>query len=364
MAANDATKTIALGLQGGGSHCAFTWGVLDVLLDEVQAGRLRIAAISGASGGALTGAVCAYGLLTGPEEARRLLEQFWLSVSDQSLWPENPLRAWLPPGERWNVDWDPLAIGFGLAEQVTSPYWSPWRWQDLIGELLTQVIGDFGRFGTPGRHAPKLFVRATAVDRTARRIFGPGEITLQALLASAALPTLFQAVEIDGVHYWDGGYLANPAMDPLLDCADDLLTVLIDPLNVSGGPPITPRQIVNRINEVSFNASWVLEMRQIELINRLLQQGHLTGSKYRQKRLHLISNDRYMEEIGAASKIVPSREFLLALRDAGREAGRNWLAANHGALGVRSTLDTESELALRLGGSGTAMQRLAPRPAG
>lgn len=360
MAESNAAKTIAIALQGGGSHTAFSWGVLDVLLDKVEEGMLHIAAISGASGGALNGAICAFGLLSSPMEAKRLLERFWVSVAEQSLWPENPWRDWLPNPERWNMDWDPLAIGFGMAEQVTSPYWNPWSLQDLIGDLLTQVIGDFAALGAPGRGGPSLFVSATAVDRTAVRIFGPGEITLQALLASACLPTLFKAVEIDSIPYWDGGYLANPALNPLLNCADDLLTVLIDPLNVANGPPVNPRQIVNRINEVSFNASWVLEMRQIELINRLIREGRLQGDKYREKRLHLISNDRFMEEIGAASKIVPSRDFLSTLRKAGREAAERWVAKNFSALGVRSSLDTRHELALRLDGSRLAVHALKP----
>lgn len=365
MAALGEPKKVALGLQGGGSHTAFSWGVLDELLDKVAEGRLQITAISGASGGALTGAVCAYGLLSGPDEAKRLLEQFWGAVGEQSLWPENPWRIGLPDDSpsRWNVDWNPVAIGLGMAEQITSPYWNPLSrsWQHMIGELLAGVIGDFSALGAPGGRGPKLFVSATAVDRTALRIFGPGEITLEALLATACLPTLFEAVEIGGIPYWDGGYLANPALNPLLDWADDLLTILIDPLDIGNSPPETPRQIINRINEVSFNASWVLEMRQIELINKLLREGHLKESKYREKRFHIIRNDRFMEEIGAASKLVPSRDFLLALRERGKAAARRWIDQDFGKLGVASSLDTQRELGLRLNGSHEAVSTLAPR---
>ncbi len=355
-------KTVAIGLQGGGSHSAFAWGVLDELLEKVDQGQLRIAAISGASGGALNGAVCAYGLRESAKAAQKLLEKFWISVSEKSLWPENPLRSLLPENSprRWNVDLNPLAIGFGMAEQITSPYLNPWGSHNILKPLLAEVIPDCGEFAAQEGNAPRLFVSATAVDRTALRIFGPGEITIDALLASACLPTLFQAVTIDGTPYWDGGYLANPALNPLLDFADDILTILIDPLDVKSGPPVTPQQIVNRINEVSFNASWVLEMRQIQLINQLCKDGLLKGGKYKLKRLHLIKNDEFMEAIGAASKIVPSRDFLLALREEGRRTARDWLERNFNEIGQSSTLDADAQVSLRLKGSLSAVSDLRP----
>ena len=169
-------------------------------------------------------------------------------------------------------------------------------------------------------------------------------------MASTCLPTLFRAVEIDGAYYWDGGYMGNPALNPLVDCTDDLLTVLIDPLDVAGEPPKNPRQIVNRINEVSFNSSWVWEMRQIELINQLLNKGFLQGSKYTPKRFHLIRNDRFMESIGAASKQNPSRDFVYELRDIGRECADKWVSMHLKDVGTKSSLDVEKEVALRLRG--------------
>lgn len=357
-------RTVAIALQGGGSHCAFSWGVLDALLEKVEQEELNITAISGASGGALNAAVCAYGLLTGPQEAQKLLRKFWISVSEQSLWPENPLRTMLPEDapERWNVDLDPLAISIGMAEQITSPYLNPWGSNNILRPLLANVIPDFSVFGHPDANSsmPRLFISATAVDRTALRIFGPQEITIDALLASACLPTFFQAIMIEGTPYWDGGYLANPALNPLLDHADDLLTILVDPLDVKNAPPVKPRQIVNRINEVSFNASWILEIRQIELINKLYREGHLQGTKYREKHLHLIRNDDFMQAIGATSKIVPSRDFLLALHKSGRETAKQWIDDHFDELGIRSSLDTNAEIALRLRGSNTSVAELKP----
>jgi len=363
MAKPSEVKTLAIALQGGGSHSAFAWGVLDELLEEVGEGRLRIAAISGASGGALNGAVCAYGLRKGTKAAQNLLRKFWISVSEKSLWPENPFQSALPESspQRWNVDLNPLAIGIGMAEQITSPYLNPWGSQNILRPLLAEAIPDFGAFAESGGGAPRLFVSATAVDRTALRIFADGEITIDALLASACLPTFFEAVWIDGTPYWDGGYLANPALNPLVDCADDILTVLIDPLEVKDGPPKTPRQIVNRINEISFNASWVLETRQIELINKLCADGLLKGGKYKFKRLHLIRNDAYMEAIGAASKMVPSRDFLLALHAEGRRTARDWLKQDFDKIGESSSLNVEASVKLRLEGSWKAVAELGPR---
>jgi NTE family protein len=341
-------KVVGLGLQGGGSHAAFTWGVLDRLLDAVASNLLKIEAISGTSGGALNGAVCAYGMIEGPHEAKRRLKQFWDAVSSEALWPLEPYRMLLPKASplRWNVDWSPMAIGVGMAEQICSPYWNPWS-GNAIGGLIEAIIPDFERLNTGQGGAPKLFVCATNVNETALRIFGPGEISAKALMASSCYPTLYQAVQIDGSFYWDGGYMGNPALDPLLDHTDDLLTILVDPLIVTDGPPVTPRQIVNRINEVSFAASWVLETQRIELINRLLRQRLLTTGKYTVKRFHVIRNDWFMEKIGAASKQNPSRDFLYELRDVGWQAADEWISQHYEAIGVRSSFCLDEEPSFR-----------------
>lgn len=196
-------RTIGLALQGGGAHAAFTWGVLDRLLDEVAEvakGGLLIKAISGTSGGALNGAACAYGLRDNAAQAKRLLGQLWNAVGAWSSWYPflfNPPTAELGSPRRWNVDANPFVIGQGMPEQVSSPYLTPWL-PDPIGPIMEQVIPDFGRLNQHHDDAPDLYVAATNVNRTALRIFGPGEITAKALMASACYPTLFQAVETGG----------------------------------------------------------------------------------------------------------------------------------------------------------------------
>ena len=357
-------KTLGLGLQGGGSHSAFTWGVLDRLLDEVETGNLNIAAISGTSGGALNGAVCAYGLMDGPEVAKRLLKKLWDASSSKAQWPVEPYRMLLPADstERWNVDYSPTAIFLGMAEQICSPYWNPLLW-DAISELIQEVITDFDRLNTPNRIGPKLFVCATNVNKTALRIFrsgenAQGEITSKSLMASSCYPTLFRAVEIAGEYYWDGRYMANPSLNPLVDYADDLLTVLIEPLDVAGEPPQDPRQIVNRMDELSANASWVWEMRQIELINQLLKDHQFVGNddlpkqsknkRYKHKHFHVIRNDTFMEKIGSASKANPSRDFVYQLRDVGWRCADEWVSKHLKDVGKRSSLDVSKEVALRL----------------
>ena len=293
--------------------------------------------------------------MDGPKEAKRLLKKLWDAVSSKSLWPVEPYRMLLHKDspERWNVDRSPIAIGLGMAEQIWSPYWNPLS-GNVIRELIEEVMPDLDRLNGTNRNGPKFFVCATNVNKTALQIFRAGggtrgEITPKTLMASACLPTRYRAVEIDGEYYWDGGYMGNPALNPLVDCTDDLLTVLIDPLDLVRGPPRTAREIVNRINEVSFGASWVLEMRQIELINQLLNKGLLKGGVYKLKRFHLIRNDRFMENIGAASKLNPSRDFVYELRDIGLKCADEWVSKQLKDVGAKSSLDVDKEVALRLG---------------
>lgn len=366
--ADTGPKQVGLALQGGGAHAAFTWGVLDRLLDEVEKGALFITGISGTSGGALNGAACAVGLNQSPRKAKELLAQLWESVGAHSYWHPsffNFPMAEIDSARRWNVDYNPFVIGQGLLQQVSSPYLTPWM-QNPLGSIIEEVIPDFHGINQPNDKAPDLYVSATNVNETALRIFEPWEITVKVLMASACYPTLFEAVQIGDDFYWDGGDMANPALKPLVKKgADDLLTVLINPLTVEHGPPMLSRQIVNRINEVSFGASWVTEVGQIGLINELIRNKVIPdgipapdGKTYSEKRFHVIAAPHFMEEIGAASKSTPSREFFLALRSAGREAAHSWVSKNLQYVGEESTFEIEEEIRNRLNGSVTALQSL------
>jgi NTE family protein len=358
MANTESIPTVGLALQGGGAHTAFTWGVLDRLLDEVANGKLFIRAISGTSGGALNGAACAYGLNESVPEAKRALERLWRLVGASSYWHPfyNWPTEWLNSPYRWNVDLNPFVIAQGMLQQISSPYAMPWS-SNPIGPIMEKVIPDFGLINRPNKRGPELYIAATNVDLTALRIFGPAEITAKALMASTCLPTLFKAIEIDGEYYWDGGYMANPALNPLVDRVDDILSVLIDPLVVKHGPPTLPRQIVNRINELSFGASWVTEVRQIELINQLCAENTLVhnGKTYTPKRFHVIRAEHLMEEIGAASKDTPCIELFLALRKAGWAAADAWVQESLPSVGKTSTFNLDALVKNRLEGTPSAI---------
>jgi NTE family protein len=245
------------------------------------------------------------------------------------------------------VDLNPFVIAQGMLQQISSPYATPWA-VNPIGPIMEKVIPDFGAINQHNESAPELYIAATNVDLTALRIFGPTEITAKVLMASACLPTLFEAVEIDGEFYWDGGYMANPALNPLVDHVDDILSVLIDPLVVKRGPPTLPRQIVNRINEV----------RQIELMNELVAENTTVvhhGKAYTTKRFHVIQAEHLMEEIGAASKDTPCIELFLALRKAGWTAADGWVHECLPSVGKTSTFDLNKLVKSRLEGSPSAI---------
>ncbi len=340
---------VGLALQGGSSHGAFTWGVLDRLLDEMEAGRLEIAAISGASAGAMNAAVVACGLMDGgPALARTRLAQFWRLLSDQGAAAGNALFGFGEPGPLgWNIDWNPAAIMLEAAGLVVSPYTNPFYTDPLTPLLRAAFPGDMlARLNQAG--GPRLFLSAVNVATNARTIFSQPGITADTLRASACLPTEFKAVTIDGEPYWDGGYIGNPALSPLLDQAADLLLVMVNPLERQGMPPRSARAILDRLNEISFNASVVLELDAIGGINRLLAELRAAGidyqGRYRPVHLHLIRDDAFMAGLGAVSKGSTSWAFLSALHRAGIAAAGRWLAEHGDALGQRSSVDMKAAL--------------------
>jgi NTE family protein len=326
---------IDLALQGGGSHGAFTWGVLERLLEEPW---LRIDAISGTSAGAMNAAVLIDGHVTGGAEgARAALERFWRSVSEAArLSPlrRTPLDVLLG---RWTLDYSPAFIAMDLASRLFSPYDLNPGGSNPLREILAQSI-DVGRLA----QAPiKLFVTATNVRTGRGRVFRNADVTPDALLASACLPTMFQAVEIDGDGYWDGGYSGNPTMTPLVrECdASDTIIVPINPVE-RPGIPRSARDILNRLNEVSFNAVLLKELRMIALLRRAADPGSGEGAAWAGMRIHLVRNDG-MAELGYSSKLNAEWEFLSLLRDRGRAAATAFLRERGDDLGRRSSLDLD-----------------------
>jgi NTE family protein len=334
-----ATVLIDLALQGGGSHGAFTWGVLDRLLEEDW---LQVEAISGSSAGAMNAAVLADGWTEGgPAGARAALDAYWERVAQAALFSplqRTPLDRLLG---RWTLDYSPVFIALDLASRLFSPYDLNPRGFNPLTQILAQSI-DFKRLA---RSPIKLFITATNVHTGRGRIFRNQELSPEVLLASACLPTMFQAVEIDGEPYWDGGFAGNPTITPLVreSAAQDTILVQINP-RVRPGTPRTAAEILNRLNEVSFNAPLMKELRMIALMRHVADPGSGEGARWASMRTHRIMTDM-MTELGYSSKLNGERAFLMMLRAEGRRVADQFLATRADDLGRRSTADLDELLA-------------------
>ena len=329
-----AKKKICLALQGGGSHGAFTWGVLDRLLEEES---LEIQAVSGTSAGAMNGAVMVDALKRGGREhARERLERFWRSISEAGDNIFKPGRM-LFPGFGPNSEWSPVALWTEMLSLVWSPYDNPF-YVNLLGNVIAAELPDFNVLNDD--RAPHLFVCATNVRTNQRKIFGPGELSGAALTASACLPTIFRSVEVNGEFYWDGGYLGNPALYPLRSpaLAPDLLIVWVNPLN-RHDVPTGARDILDRLNEITFNATLVQEIEAIDAVNELKPSGNALRSPYKRIRLHEIKDEPALAGLGHASKSNTDWNFLLELRGFGRQAAKRWLRSCLDDIGRKQTAD-------------------------
>jgi NTE family protein len=331
---------VDLALQGGGAHGAFSWGVLDRLLEETW---LTIEAISGTSAGAMNAAVLADGHAAGGAEgARAALEAFWRRVSDAAMlspFRRGPLDILLG---RWTLDSSPVYLALDLAARLFSPYDLNPGGANPLGKVLEESV-DFDRLS---RAPIKLFITATNVRTGRGRVFRNADLSPDVLLASACLPTMFQAVEIDGDAYWDGGYAGNPTITPLVhECvSDDTILVQINPVERQGTPR-TARDIINRVNEVSFNAPLLKELRMMAVLRQVADPGNTEGAEWARARIHRIASDA-MTDLGASSKMNAEWEFLTLLRDEGRRAADTFLASHGDDIGKRSTLDLDELLAI------------------
>jgi NTE family protein len=333
------SKNVNLALQGGGAHGAFVWGVVDRLLED---GRLGIEAISATSAGAMNAVALASGMATGgPDAARKVLHDFWQEVSraDSMLDLFSQWNQWiqalkLPP------EYHPFhaAIHF-LTHTLPPSLLNPFNVNPLKA-LLLKVI-DFERLNV-SPEAPHLFLNATNIRTGKIKVFQTPAITVESVLASACLPPYFQAVEIDGEHYWDGGYLGNPAIYPLIYRRGSKDVIIAQVTAIKRDElPASAADVLHRITEISFNSSLMREMRAVAFATRLIDHGELNDGRHSRMFIHLIGNDRLMSQLGTATQFHPEWSLLCRLRDAGREAASRWLEQNFEHIGSRSTVDVD-----------------------
>jgi NTE family protein len=335
MANAKGRKIIDLALQGGGSHGALTWGVLDRLLEDE---RIHVATISGTSAGAMNAVVMADGLDRGGRTgAREALAAFWKEVSDAARWSPIQRSIWNQLTNNFSLENSPGYLWF---EQLTRQF-APYELNPLdinpLRDLVARTV-DFARVN----HCSdlKVFVTATNVRTGRAKIFAQPQLSVDTVMASACLPFMFKAVEIDGEAYWDGGYIGNPALYPLVDdqATRDLVIVQINPL-VRKELPRTGRAIMNRLNEITFNASLVKELRSIYLLHELIEAERLESERYRDIFVHLIHAHEELAHLDASSKLNAEWAYLLYLKERGRSWADRFLDQHFDSLGVRSTFD-------------------------
>lgn len=336
----DDRKPINIALQGGGSHGAFTWGVLDRLLED---GRLDLKAVSGTSAGAMNAVALADGFVAGGVDgAREKLESFWRAVGRTGRFSPVQRLPWDVAWGNWSIENTPGYLWFDAMSRLFSPYAAnPFNLNPLRDVVEAEI--DFDRVRSC--RALKLFVSATNVESGQVRVFETGEMSTDVVMASACLPQIFQAVEIDGAPYWDGGYGGNPALFPFFYASptEDVLLIQINPVQREGAPK-TANEIQNRIEEITFNAALLREFRSIAFVKELIRAGHIQHGEYRDIRMHRIDADEAFRDLSASSKLNAEWAFLEYLRDLGRSAAGDWLEENFAKVGKEPTLDLSDML--------------------
>lgn len=334
-------KSINLALQGGGAHGAFTWGVLDRLLECED---INVASISGTSAGALNGAAFKSGWIAGGRDgARENLNWLW----DQVMGVQADGFA------QWMTPFSPAVLSKSI--EYSAPYmigeaWSrmvsPYAWGPLYSNPLEPIVRQFRYDSVCSDHGPELYVCATRVRNGKIRVFSGEEISQDVIMASACLPTLFKAIELHDSEtgrteaFWDGGYTGNPALYPLYQphLPDDVVIVNINPLE-RDSVPVTPQQIQNRINEISFNSTLLRELRAIDFVQRLLEDGTLEEGRMSRVYVHMIADDDLMNDLSVATKTVPNARLIKELKQAGRAAAHSFIQTHLDDVGQRSSVD-------------------------
>jgi NTE family protein len=335
---SSAKKLVGIALQGGGAHGAFTWGVLDRLLEEEA---VVADAMCGTSAGAVNAVTVAYGLhIGGPQKAKDLLEELWkrIAMNGSFLFKPGMFDKVYGHGDIYN---SAGYMWFNAISQVLSPYnFNPFNYNPLK-DILNNLINfeELQRY-----NKKKLFICATNVKTNRAKIFSNKEITVDAVMASACLPFLFQAVEIDGEYYWDGGYMGNPPISPLITNTNirDIVLVKINSININS-VPTTARDIADRVNEISFNSSLINEMKLIHYRNELIRNGILKtdDKKNREIFVHTISGYEALSQLSYSSKMNTSWDFLVDLKNKGRQIAEKWIQTDFREVGLKSTFDVE-----------------------
>ena len=329
------TKTVNLALQGGGSHGAFTWGVLDALLED---GRVEFEGASGTSAGAMNAVVLAHALARAHEDgvkgadareaARAALSRFWDGVGVMGSFTVGlPL-----PGAQLMGSW---------FAQWVSPYQSNPFGVNPLRQLLGREV-DFELLAH--QRQMKVFITATNIRTGRGDVFSGSQLSADAVMASASLPSVFQAVRIGDDYYWDGGYSGNPALYPLIyeTRSADMVLVQINPIESHYTPGASAADIMERVNEITFNAPLLAEMRAIDFVSRLLAEGKLDPVRYKNVLLHRVDGGTALAEFGAASKARADVPFLRRMFELGRGAGRQWLQQHFDDIGVCSSVNKVS----------------------
>jgi NTE family protein len=342
-------KKINLALQGGGAHGAFTWGVLDYLLED---GRLDFEAVTATSAGSMNAACLMYGLMQGgKDQARILLDQFWRKISEAGSvfspiqrTPLEYMSALSPFGQNWSME---KSLAFNMFETVTRTL-SPYQFNPYNINPLRTILEELIDFEALKQcQEGKLFISATNVRTGDGKIFSNKDMSIDVFLASSALPYLFHAVEIDGEYYWDGGFMGNPSLWPLFYKATtrDILIVHVNPI-IRTDVPTQSYDIDNRINEITFNSSLMNELRSIAFVQKLLREDMLKNSykeKYKDMLLHAIRAEETMRSLSVASKFDTSWPFLTHLKSMGREIAQEWISGHFDDIGTHSTIDIRED---------------------
>jgi NTE family protein len=328
-------KPLNLALQGGGAHGAFAWGVIDRLLEE---DCFDIQGIVGTSAGAMNAAVTASGLAKGGSAgARESLHNFWKRISDAARYSPLQPTPWEKMFAKGSMDNSPTFLMFEALSRMLSPYQlNPMNFNPLRDVLEASVDCE----ALHHCNNVKLFICASNVLTGKIRVFDEHDVSIDAVLASACLPFMFQAVEIDGEYFWDGGYMGNPPLYPLIyhTSCKDVLIIQLNPIKIDEVPK-TAQAIMDRINTLSFNSSLMREIRVINFVTKLIDDGYDGGGRLNKVLIHTVDAEDVLGKLGVSSKLNADWDFLMSLHETGRQRGEAFIDAHYDKVGVESSTD-------------------------